>query len=190
MNINLTEVISKNLGYAPLKKIDPNTEDLKIMNNDEQVNKLEQAAVPSVLIAMYKYTRSDEGAEKILCGDNSTNWLNELLPDAKNEVVNNVAAYADCTGDEAKKTMKAVADETVKVIRDANQLSVNDVKNLLGSEKNTILLYLPPALHIGEVIHDNLVDDNTHKMEGPISSVMNALGNIFSESEKEEMPKK
>lgn len=190
MNINLTEVISKNLGYTSLKKIDPNTEDLKTTNNNDQTNKLQQAAVPSVLIAMYKYTRSDEGAEKVLCGDNSTKWLNELLPDSKSDVVNNVASYADCTREEAKNTMKAVADEAVKVIRNANVISVNDVKNLLGSEKNTILLYLPPALHMGEWIHDNLVDDNIHKMEGPVSSVMNALGNIFSESEKEGAPKK
>jgi hypothetical protein len=30
------------------------------------------------------------------------------------------------------------------------------------------------------MLHDNTLDDNTHKMEGPVSSLMQSIGTAFS----------
>lgn len=57
---------------------------------------------------------------------------------------------------------------------------IREVKIFFKSQINNILLYLPPTLHIGELLHDNTLDDNTNKMEGPISSLINRIGDAFS----------
>jgi hypothetical protein len=41
-------------------------------------------------------------------------------------------------------------------------------------------LYLPEALHMGDLLHDDTLDDNTNKMEGPVSSLMRNIGSVFS----------
>lgn len=186
MSANLAETIQKNLGYPELKKINLNTDMVESLDKDQEEPLLGQATIPAILVSIYKYTRSDKGAENVLCGDISTNWLNEFLSDHKKETIEKVAAYIGTSEANAYESMKNVADEAVNLIRSSNPLTVNDVKDLLAAEKNNMLLFLPPLLQMGEIINDNTLDDDTHKMEGPVSSLMNALGNIFSESEKEE----
>ena len=36
------------------------------------------------------------------------------------------------------------------------------------------------GLHMGELLHDNTLDDNTNKMEGPVSSLLKSIGSAFS----------
>lgn len=186
MSVNLAETIQKNLGYPELKKINLNTDVVESLDKDQEGPLLGQATIPAILVSLYKYTRSDKGAENVLCGDNSTNWLNEFLGDYKKETIVKVAAYVGTSEANAYESMRNVADEAVNLIRSSNPFTVNDVKDLLAAEKNNMLLFLPTSMHMGELINDNTLDDDTHKMEGPVPSLMNALGNFFSESEKEE----
>lgn len=182
MSTSLTILLQQKLGYPALNKVDPNTDLIKPGNNETLVG---QAAIPAILISMYKYSRSDKGAENILCGDNSTKWLNEFLGKHKEEVVASIATYTSLPETTVKKNMEKVSKSAVSLIRNTNPLTTGDVKNLLGAEKNIALLYLPPAIHMGEYLNDNSIDDNIHKMQGPVSTFMNAIGNIFSESERE-----
>ena len=39
---------------------------------------------------------------------------------------------------------------------------------------------MPAALNMGELLHDNTLDDNTNKMEGPVSSLIQRIGSAFS----------
>jgi len=39
---------------------------------------------------------------------------------------------------------------------------------------------------MGVLLHDNTLDDNTNKMEGPVSSLINTIGNAFSKPVTEE----
>lgn len=88
--------------------------------------------------------------------------------------------------------MNAIAKEAVKVVK--AQLTVDstilDVKVILADQKNTILLYLPAALNMGALLHDGRLDDNTNKMEGPVSSLMQSIGAAFSGPVTEEEIKK
>ncbi len=184
MPVNLLSSIPRNLGYPALKKIDPNTQDIpsnQYATNEERLN---QAAITSVLIAMYKYTRSDQGAELILCGDMSNTWLNTVMGDTSKEAIRKVADYARTSDELAAQKMEVVAGETISIIRESKPVAVNDVKNILLAQKNMILTHLPPALNMGDLLNDETIDDRTNKMEGPISTFMKNIGSVFSTSEK------
>ena len=190
MSLNLLETIQKNAGYTALTKIDPNTAEIKIAADGYNPHNVSQAAIPAVLISMYKYTRTNEGAEEILCGDISTNWLKIFLQNEKGEAIAKVAEYANVSSETASAEMEKIAGEAVKIIRGTNPLTANDVKDLLAAEKDNVLLYLPTTLQMGNLLNDNTLDDSTHKMEGPVSSLMNAIGNIFSGGVVEEEAEK
>jgi len=184
MPVNLLLSIPKNLGYPPLKKIDPNTQDIPSDKYETDEEKLNQASTTAVLIAMYKYTRSNEGAEQVLCGDISGNWLNTILGDTSEDAIRKVADYAHSSEEQAAQKMEIIAKEGVRIIRESNPVAVNDVKNILMLEKNMILTHLPPALNMGNLLNDETIDDRTNKMEGPFSTFMKNLGSAFSTSEK------
>ncbi len=190
MSISLIETIQKNLGYPEIKKIDPNTDHAQLAGNGFTEYNLGQAAIPAILLSMCKYTQKDIGAKEVLCGDISTDWLHLLLGKKRDEAIGQIAAYAATSDEAASGKMQAIAVEAVNVIRKSDPLTLNDVKLLLANEKNNILLYLPPALHFGFLLEDNALDDNTHKMEGPVSSLVNAIGNLFSGGEREEEEEK
>ena len=188
MSINLLETVQKNLGYPALQKIDPNTqavvEDIKTPDED----KFSQAAIPAILTAFYKYVQADDGAAAVLRGDYSTDWVKEIFEDNKREVVQTIASYSKLSGVEPIERMNDIADETIRVTKEnlPADADIKDVKTFFSDQKNNILLYLPAALHIGDLLHDDTLDDNTNKMEGPISSLMHSIGSAFSKPVTEE----
>jgi len=188
MALSILQTIQKNLGLTDLKKVDPNMQEIKpaAKNTEEQLN---QAAVPAVLVALYKYTRSDEGAEKILCNDASQNWLQTMLGDTAGDAITKVANYAHVSNEVAQQRMELIAAECVKAIHDKKPTVVRDVKNIVAAEKPTLLTYLPASLQMGNLLNDETIDDRTHKMEGPVSGFMNAIGEIFNQSEKSKQDK-
>lgn len=188
MALNLLQTVQKNLGFAELKKIDPNTQEIKA-NNAFDENMLNQAALPAVMIALYKYTRSDSDAGCVLNGEMDEDWLHKMLGVLGDEAVTRVANYAHTSNENAQQRMELAARESVKVIREKNPLTVNDVKTMVAAQKPTILMYLPAALQMGNLLNDETIDDRTHKMEGPVSGFMNKFGEIFNQSEKSKQDK-
>jgi hypothetical protein len=55
----------------------------------------------------------------------------------------------------------------------------------MHNQRNNILPFLPAELQMGELLHDNTLDDRTNKMEGPVSSIMRAIGGGFSNEDAE-----
>jgi hypothetical protein len=94
MSVNLIKTIQENLGFPPLHKIDPNTE--QPATNEEEVvtNKFSQAAIPAVLTGLYRYVQTDEGAAEFLKGDNTTNWVSKIFEDNRKEAIQTISAYA------------------------------------------------------------------------------------------------
>lgn len=180
--INLIENIQQQLGGAVLKKIDPNTQEPVV--DDIIEDKLNQAAIPAVLIILYKYTRRDEGAAYILNGNLTANWLETMMEDETNDVVNRVANYSNVTEAIAAERMELIAKQAAGLIQNAHPADAQGVKDIVAAERNNILTYLPPSLQMGELLNDTTLDDNVRKMEGPVSSLMNKLSNAFSPSEK------
>jgi hypothetical protein len=192
MSINLLETVQQNLGYPVLQKIDPNTE--LVMENDKtpDEDKFSQAAIPAVLTALYKFVQTDEGAAEFLNAYNGTTWVSKIFDDKRKEVVQTISAYALQFKQDPIAKMNAIANEAVKVVKEnlTAAAAPKEVKTFFASQKSNILLYLPASLHIGELLDDNHLDDNTNKMEGPISSLINSIGGVFSSPVMEEEVKK
>ena len=181
MSINLLESVQQNLGYAPLHKIDPNTQD-NSWDKTPLENRFAQAALPAVLTALYLCSQSDECAKEILENESACNWMDKIFVDNTRPAIQIIADYSGQTTEETVTRMNVIANEAVRVVK--TQLpeasGIKDVKLFFSNQRNNILLYLPSALHMGELLHDNVLDDNVNKMEGPISSLMKSIGSAFS----------
>ena len=182
MSINLLETVQQNLGYPALQKIDPNTQQVVIDDKTPAEDKFSQAAIPAVLTALYRYVQTDDGATAFLRGNNSTNWVGKIFDDNKKEVVHTISAYAKQSNADPVEKINAIATEAAKVVKEnlSADAGIKEVKLFFSNQKNNILLYLPAALNMGDLLHDTSLDDNTNKMEGPISSLMQSIGNAFS----------
>jgi len=184
MSINLLEIVQQNLGYPLLLKIDPNTQQTVKGENIPAEDKFSQAALPAVLTGLYLYAQSDDGALDILQSDTHTDWLAKIFAENSKKGVKAVAEYAAQTEDYTFKKMNIVAIEAVTVAKAhlSADAAIHDIRALFLKQKSTILLYLPPDLQIGELLHDNNLDDNTNKMDGGISGLIQNIGSIFSTS--------
>jgi hypothetical protein len=182
MSVNLLETIQKNLGYPALHKIDPNTQE--VMSNAVATgsDKFSQAAIPAIVTGLYKYAQSDEGAKDILVNGSSSNWVSKIFDENRKAAVQTISSYAKQPGEDPIARMNAIANEAVKVTKESLPAgaTIKDVKVFFTDQIDHILLYLPAALNMGELLHDASLDDNTHKMEGPISSLIHSIGAAFS----------
>ncbi len=184
MSVNLLELVQQNLGYPALQKIDPNTQKMVIDEQTPDEDKFSQAAIPAVLTGLYKYVQSDEGAAAFLQSDDGTNWMNKIFDDNKKEAIQTISAYTKQPGEVPKAKMNAIATEAVKIVKEnlPADAAIKDVKVFFNDQKNNILLYLPAALNMGELLHEDALDDGTNKMEGPVSSLIKNIGDAFSGS--------
>ena len=188
MSNNLFQKLQEKIGCQPLQKIDANTlqvvEDVTTPNEE----RFSQAVVPTVLTALYKFSRTNDGAEKILNGDIETSWTDIIFDDKKTEIISKVVAYSYHQTATVITKINVVAKAAILLIREEVTAtgSIADVKTVLTNSLDEVLLYLPTSMHIGVLLHDGELDDSTHKMEGPISSIMTAIGNVFSPSDEEE----
>lgn len=182
MSVNLIKAVQDNLGYPELKKIDPNSQEISIGKNDAITNKFSQAALPAVLTALFRYSQTDEGAADILNSDGSSNWVAKIFDDNRKEAIQTITGYAQQSNVDATVKMNEIASEAVKVAKQnlAANAGIKEVKDFFSNQVKNILPYLPVELKMGELLHDNTLDDNTKKMEGPISSLMNSIGSAFS----------
>ncbi len=182
MSFNLVETLQQNLGYPQLQKIDPNTQLVTENETGLAEDKLSQAAIPAVLSGLYRYVQKDEGAEEILQVANSSMWINKFFDAEKKTVVQTISDYSSQSHEEVELQMNAIANEAVKLIKEnlAGNADRKEVKLFLSNQKNDILLYLLPALNMGLLLHDNTLDDNTHKMQGPVSGLIQNIGALFS----------
>jgi hypothetical protein len=180
MSINLLETVQQRLGYPPIKKIDPNNKIPHHYEGQPAGQEFAQAAIPTVLTAMYRYVQSDEGATDFL-NNTTSNWADVIFEDHKQQAVEMVAGYAQRSPEDTISEINRIATQTVTVVKE--QLpgaTIKSVKTFFQNQANTILLYLPPEIHAGDALNDAELDDKTNKMEGPISSLIKSIGAAFS----------
>ncbi len=177
MSVNLSQQVQQQLGYPALEKIDPNVQ----AENGQQLA-FSQAAIPAVLTALYKYVQSDTGAEDVLRGGESTGWVRKIFHGNDAAAVEKIRSYAGSDVVNAEAKMDAIAYTAIKImlqnLTDGN--GIKEVKTFFLNQRNNILPYLAPQLSLGSLLHDDTIDDNTNKMEGPVSSLMNSIGSAFS----------
>jgi hypothetical protein len=191
MAINLIEAIQKEMGYAPLRKIDPNETHTSIEFTNQSA-RLAQAAIPATLAGLYKLSRTPEGCEKILSGNFYTDKVNKTFGAEAEEMVSHISDFASVAREKAHTTCEAIAECAIKIMRNNLKPSpaVMDVRDFFTTQRNNILPYLVPDLKTGNIIKDDTIDDRTNKMKGPVSSFMHLIEKFFSDSDESITPKK
>jgi len=176
--MNLLETVQKDLGYEPLKKVDPNSQEIKSAGEMTPNQKLAQAAIPAVLAALIKYSDSPEGIN-LLTGENK-NWLKLIYQGKENFAAKQVAEYASVSEQDATNTMEKIAEESVSVVRqNLKNADAEKLRSYMNSQRHNILNHLPAALKIGDLLNEEVFDDRTNKMEGPVSSMMHKIENLL-----------
>jgi hypothetical protein len=183
MTVNLIEAIENNLSLDKLQKVDPNTQEPK-----EQTHTLAQAAIPTVLLGLYKYANTDIGAEEIMRGSNSTNWFDAFFAGNKSQAIQKVASYSGDDDKNVETQREHIANEAVKIIREhaPSNASPSQAKSYITENRSEILKRLPAELQIGDLLNDDTLDDRTNKMEGPMSNHMHFFEKLFSGSTTED----
>ena len=182
MITNIVEVIQKNLGYPALQKVNPNSQEVKDVAGLSSGQKLAQSAITAVLAGLVKFTRSDNGANYILSNDTEQNWLELIYEGKQSEAVDKVAHYSNTSVKEAEDHMQRIAREAVKLIHESagDKEKAEKIKTYMKGQRHNILLYLPAAMQLGDLLQDDTLDDRTNKMEGPISNMMHTIENKLS----------
>jgi len=179
MVTNIVEALQKNLSYPPLKKVDPNTQEIKKANKMSPEEKLSQAAIPAVLAAMIKYSDGKDGVNLLSANENK-DWLGTIYGGKKNDAIKKVAGYAGVNVDKAELHMKNISDEAVRIIKDIAKISnAEKLRSFMNSQRHSILSHLPAALKLGDVINEETFDDRTNKMEGPVSGFLHRIEDII-----------
>lgn len=178
---NILEIIAQNLGYPALEKIDPNSQEPKHPEHNVE-EKIAQAAIPAVLAAMYKFSRTPEGQNYLShSSPQSDDLLNNIYMGNASEAIRKVAEYAGISEPEAESRMEEIADEAVNIVRKAVSKGGSEaVQKYMADQGHAILVYLPAALKMGDVLQDETIDDRTNKMEGPVSNWMHKIEKGFS----------
>ncbi|TMI91637.1 MAG: hypothetical protein E6H06_16215 [Bacteroidetes bacterium] len=175
MVTNIVEAIQQKLGYRPLKKVDPNTQEIKKANKMSAEEKLPQAAIPAVLAAMIKYSDGTDGIN-LLSADENRNWLETIYCGKQTDAVQKVADYAGVNPDEARRQMENISTAAVQVVREAvKPPDAEKLRSFMNSQRHSILSHLPASMKMGDVLNEETFDDRTNKMEGPISSFLHRI---------------
>lgn len=186
MSFNLIETIQANLGFPVLQKIDPNTQEVKKPDDVSPEDFIGQAAIPTVLLGLYKFSRTPEGNSAIINGSSNMHILDTIFGDLKEPVINKVSHYTNNTTEYTGQQMEKIAKEAIRVVQENLKGDTSDgaVTAFLSTQKTNIVTCLPGELQIGEVLNDGSIDDRTHKMEGPMSSAMHWIEHLFTGSDR------
>ncbi len=186
---NIVETIQKNLGFPPLQKIDPNIQETKEKVPRQTEEKLAQAAIPAVLAALYKFTRTDDGCRAVSSESDHPDWLGTLFEGKEKWAVDKVAQYSGVTTEKAESLMENIADESINSVKkSAGTKSPDNIRTFMNGQRHNILVYLPAAMKMGDVLNDETLDDRTNKMEGPVSGFMHKIENALSKGDESKYP--
>ena len=179
MVTNIVEAIQQKLGYPLLKKVDPNTQEIKDARKMSPEEKLPQAAIPAVLAAAIKYSDSKDGIN-LLTENKNENWLKTIYCGKETDAIKKVADYSGTNPDEAKKHMENISNEAVTILKSVVKSSdAEKLRSFMNSQRHKILSHLPASMKIGEVLNEETFDDRTNKMEGPVSGFLHRIEDIL-----------
>lgn len=161
-----------------IEKIDVNDPDLHQTIHPGKAEALAQAAIPSVLIGALIYLAKQQEPSAYVPG------MDTVFAQKSPEIVQAIAQYAHTSDDEAGAYIS-------KAIAALNQIAAEDHRGegpafmkALENQQSDILKYLPSDLNLGATLGLNLIDDRTHKMEGPLSSIANYFFNEHIHNKK------
>jgi len=167
-------------------KIDPNTqkEERPLANKGANAKQFEQASVTAVLAGLYKYGSTDDGARNLFTLG-TDELLQQFFVDHEQDVIEGLAVYGNVDSSQAATIVKSIVPEALNAVKEATGADAKPeaIRSYIAGQRHNILVYLPPDLQFGKLIGDDILDDRTNKMEGPVSSFMHFIENIFAEKD-------
>ena len=147
---------------------------------------LPQAAIPTVLLGLYKFSRTEEGNTQLLKGELQNKLLKTIFGNKTQQVIDTVASNTGNTTEFTADKLENIAWEALKITKEDLTAQPTDanVKTYLADQRHNILVHLPASLQLGELLNDDTIDDKTHKMEGPVSSAMHWIEKLFPSSDR------
>jgi hypothetical protein len=181
MAIQLMEAVQKRLGLPPLVKVTP--------NKDVSAKKLpgapfHQVALVAVAAALYKVSRTNEGCVRLLMSGKNENWLDldEAYGKRMPAVIDRINSYGVADPLATEQLMRKMADACLLIIHEelASHINTDTVREFMSGQRHDILVFMPADLQLGKFFNDNVWDDQTNHMEGPVSNLMHKIENLFS----------
>ncbi len=182
MAINIAEEVQKKLLFPSLQKIDPNNPNAGV-DNETLHFPVTQAAVVTALAGLYKMTRTTAGATRLQMKGQTDTWLEDIYGDNLGATIEHVATFSHWGKAEVEKLVRLSADAALIILHEqvGENANADTIKDYMSGQRDSILVYIPAQLQLGEMLNDTTLDDTTNKMEGPVSSLMHKIENIFSE---------
>jgi hypothetical protein len=174
--MHLAEIIQANLGYTPIKKIDPNTSEPKEEASNDGSGAIAQAGIPVIILGLMNYMAINSVKGENLDGES----LDQLFGDKKTEIISRVAVYSGNSTEQTKHELNFILKEAIRVVREMNKENASSLHDFVVVQKRDAILFLPDSLHAGLLLGDSRIDDKTNKMEGPFSNAMHSIEEKFS----------
>jgi len=178
--MNLSQDLQEFLKYPALQKIDPTTGRPEDENLYDIVS---QSVLVVFLTGLYEATRTKENAVLIQEQKTTKDLLNKMFNN-KAAVLTHITEFTKNDDNYINTKLEEVANGYLQVIQQSEYAAALEkekgLEDLLSSERHKILLFLPSGLKTGELFNHKTIDDNTNKMEGPVSTLMNKIGDAFS----------
>ncbi len=183
MQKQLLPTLQQYFGYPELQKIDPNTQEVTGNDNISAPQKFAQAILPTVIIGISRYLHTDQGWLTFQRGESYPNWGSVLFGKHSVELSKRIADYSGWRREEVMPKMHDIIERALWTLRNMGIETDEELKNYIETERKTALSYLPEKIRLGELMGNDALDDRINKMEGPISTMIKALGGSFDSAE-------
>ena len=178
--MTIVKQIQDKLHYSPFQAIDPST---GTPLEEENFNPLEQATTVTFLAALYRSSRLKENAVVLAAQSQAGELLNTVFTD-KFDAYQAIADYTQQSLEVIKSKLQEVANAFISIVREQPEDNRAEyLQNAFTSERDSILTLIPSQLKIEQLLNDDTINDNTNKMQGPVSTLMHKIENAFSKSD-------
>jgi hypothetical protein len=181
--MHIVEEIQKNLGFSALEKIDPNTQLVPGQEDSMGNNALAQAGIPAILLGIFNRLEHHPSIEE-LESEKSASLIKRIFGESAEAVEKQIGQYSKNPDKHSTQELEHIASESMRVIRKhlGEKSNEDSIRLFVARNKPDILMYLPPSLELGTILHNNSLDDRTGKMEGPVSGLMHKIEKTFNVS--------
>ncbi len=194
MSLNLFDQVNARFGEIIHKQTDPVDQETAPQNKTVM-----HAAIPAVLTGIFHVSIAPATAEAVFREVKQEHWksgedqLEEVFGNRTADVIQVVADFAQISPNMARREMEVVTEVAMHILHDhckANGISTpEEYAAMMVHQREDILGHLPNDLNIGVMLGDDALDDVTNKMHGPLSSLFQKLGALFSEPGESDLQK-
>ncbi len=182
--MNLPQQLQQHLKYPPLQAIDAGT---GLAENEGAFDSLDQSVLITFLAGIYKATRTKETAAAINSRLGAEGLLTDIFGNTT-EVINTIQQFSHQPENIVRQKLLEVSAGYLSLVQlqipgEATIQKEDYLHNYMGTQRSEILKYAPSGLKLGNLLNDEALEDNTNKMQGPVSSLMHKIENAFSKSE-------